>query len=77
MDAAAPVALPTPETAVACWLGRHPGTARVFLDRRMACVGCPMAAFETLADAAREYRLALEPFLAELGRAAGGAPTGR
>lgn len=68
---------PTPETAVACWLGRHPVTAHVFLDRRMACVGCPLAAFETLADAAREYRLPLEPFLAELGRAAGAAPTGR
>jgi len=61
---------PTPETTVACWLGAHPGTAGVFLGRRMACVGCPLAAFETLADAAREYRLPLADFLAELAGAA-------
>lgn len=70
MNAALLAANPTPETSVACWLGGHPGTAGVFLGHRMACVGCPLAAFETLADAAREYRLPLADFLAELGRAA-------
>lgn len=70
MDADAAVLTPTPDTGVACLLGRHPATARIFLAHRMACVGCSLAAFETLADAAREYRLPLADFLAELERAA-------
>lgn len=36
-------------------LAVHPGAARAFLARRMACPGCPFAAFETLAEAARAY----------------------
>lgn len=36
-------------------LGRWPQTARVFLDRRMACVGCPIAGFETIGEAATAY----------------------
>jgi hybrid cluster-associated redox disulfide protein len=61
---------PAPDTVVARWLDRHPATARVFLAHRMACVGCSMAGFDTLADAAREYRLPLADLLAELSRAA-------
>jgi hybrid cluster-associated redox disulfide protein len=70
VDAATPALIPTAETGVARLLGRHPATARVFLAHRMACVGCSLAAFETLADAAREYRLPLADFLAELEHAA-------
>lgn len=70
MDTAAAELTPAPDTGVACLLGRHPATARVFLAHRMACVGCSLAAFETLADAAREYRLPLADFLAELELAA-------
>ena len=70
MDTAAPAITPAPDTGVAHLLGRHPATAQVFLAHRMACVGCSLAAFETLADAAREYRLPLADFLAELERAA-------
>lgn len=35
----------------------YPGMLPVLLRHGMACVGCPMAAFETLAEAAREYRV--------------------
>jgi hybrid cluster-associated redox disulfide protein len=31
--------------------------ARVFVERGMACVGCPMARFETVAEAAAAYHL--------------------
>lgn len=31
--------------------------ARVFIDRGMACVGCPFARFETVADVAAVYGL--------------------
>ena len=33
----------------------RPRLVRLFLGRRMACPGCPMARFETLADAARHH----------------------
>lgn len=68
VNAREPALAPAPDTPVARLLDRHPETARVFLARRMACVGCSLAAFDTLADAAREYRLPLGDFLAELGR---------
>lgn len=36
-------------------LSGHPGAARVFRDRGMACLGCPFAPFETIADVAAVY----------------------
>lgn len=36
---------------------RWPVTAEVILHRRMLCVGCPIARFHTLSDAAREHRI--------------------
>jgi hybrid cluster-associated redox disulfide protein len=32
-----------------------PAAARVFIDRRMGCVGCAFAPFETVAEVARVY----------------------
>ena len=49
-----------------CW----PQTVAVFLDHRMACVGCAMGRFCTLAEAAQTYRLDCAPFLDELQQAA-------
>jgi len=69
--------LPAPTTSVASFLRETPAGARVFLAHRMACVGCSLAQFDTLADAAREYRLPLAAFLRELGRAARSAPPRR
>lgn len=51
-------------------LERWPPAAQVFLAHRMACVGCAMARFDTLRDAAATYQLPLEPFLLELTAAA-------
>jgi hybrid cluster-associated redox disulfide protein len=45
-----------------CWHETLP----VFLRHRMACIGCPMALFETLEGAARVYGLDLPTFLQEL-----------
>jgi hybrid cluster-associated redox disulfide protein len=46
-----------------------PETIRVFLDHRMACVGCPIGAFHTLEDAAYEYGLTLDFLEEEIRRA--------
>ncbi|HET6520331.1 MAG TPA: DUF1858 domain-containing protein, partial [Geminicoccaceae bacterium] len=59
---------------VADVLRRWPATVRVFLDRRMACVGCAMAPFMTLAEAARSYGIDAAPLIEDLRRAAACAP---
>jgi hybrid cluster-associated redox disulfide protein len=52
----------TVEELLACW----PQTIPVFIRHRMACVGCAMAPFETLAEVAAIYKLDLDSFLREL-----------
>ncbi len=44
--------LPVVIADVLAW---NPGCSRVFLSHGMACVGCPMARFETVEEAARAY----------------------
>jgi hybrid cluster-associated redox disulfide protein len=51
---------------VADVLAQWPQTIPVFLRHRMACVGCPIAPFETLAEVAAIYALDLNCFLNEL-----------
>jgi hybrid cluster-associated redox disulfide protein len=51
---------------VADVLARWPQTISVFMCHRMACVGCPIAPFETLAEVATIYDLDLSCFLNEL-----------
>ena len=52
-------------------LRRSPEVATVFIEHRMHCVGCPIARFETIADACRIYGKPLETFLHALWSAAG------
>jgi hybrid cluster-associated redox disulfide protein len=53
-----------------------PSTIRVFIAHRMHCVGCPIAPFHTLADAAEEHRIGLDELVgdveAEIERATAG-----
>lgn len=46
-----------------------PSTVRVFLDRGMLCVGCPIGGFHTLSNAAYEHGLNLEELELEIDRA--------
>lgn len=57
------------QASVAQVLARSPHAAAVFLNRRMACVGCAMAAFDTVAEAARVYGVQPRQLAAELARA--------
>jgi hybrid cluster-associated redox disulfide protein len=50
-------------------LARWPQTIPVFIRHRMACIGCAMAPFETLAEVAVIYELDLSRFLSELEQA--------
>jgi hybrid cluster-associated redox disulfide protein len=54
-------------------VSRFPRTARVFIRRRMHCIGCEVSRFETIADACQIYGQPAERFLAEL-RAASEPP---
>ncbi len=56
----------TPDLTVAEIMERWPATIAVFLAYRMACVGCFMAPFDTLAEAAGNYRLDVDELLRAL-----------
>jgi len=58
-------------------LERWPQVIPIFLKHRMSCVGCLMAPFESLSDAARIYQIPFEHFLDELQGAIHGCNGGR
>lgn len=45
------------DLSVAEIISRWPTTTRIFIDRRMHCVGCPISPFHNLLDAAEEHGL--------------------
>ena len=53
---------------------RWPATISVFLRHRMLCIGCPIAGFHTLLDAAREHDIDLDMLLEEIEDAIAGRP---
>jgi hybrid cluster-associated redox disulfide protein len=42
-----------------------PQTISVFIENRMECIGCPLATFHTIVDAAREHEIDLDRLLEE------------
>jgi hybrid cluster-associated redox disulfide protein len=62
---------------VAQVLRQWPLSAAVFVRRGMACVGCSMAPFETLAEVAAVYGQEPAGLLAEMAAAAEAARGGR
>lgn len=60
----------TSESVIEWVLTTYPGTVSVFLDWRMQCVGCPIARFESIADACRIHQRPMGPFLTDLRSAA-------
>jgi hybrid cluster-associated redox disulfide protein len=55
-----------PDLTAAEVMDRWPQTVRCFFRYRMACAGCPIAPFETLAEVAAVYGLDLGRLLNEL-----------
>ena len=55
-----------PWMTIAEVLALDPRTAPVFCRHGMACVGCAIAPFETLAGAAATYAISIEELLADL-----------
>lgn len=55
---------------------RWPHTMRLFVDRQVLCVGCPIAPFHTLSDVATEHGLGYEDLLQAVRRIAESEVTG-
>lgn len=53
----------TADLRVSDVMERWPATVAVFQAYRMACVGCFMAPFDTLAEAAHNYRLDIDELM--------------
>lgn len=60
----------TSETVIDWVMTTYPSTVSVFLHWRMQCVGCPIARFESIADACLMHQRPVGPFLTELRMAA-------
>lgn len=54
---------PSPDMFVDDVMRRWPSTIRVFLDFRMRCVGCPIAAFHSIDEACEEHEVDASDFL--------------
>ena len=48
---------------------RWPQTIRVFIDRRMHCLGCPVGGLHSLEEAARAHGILLAELMAEIAAA--------
>jgi hybrid cluster-associated redox disulfide protein len=59
----------TADLTAADVMDRWPETIPIFFRYRMACVGCSIAPFETLAEVAAIYGMDLECFMNELRQA--------
>ncbi|HWB53703.1 MAG TPA: DUF1858 domain-containing protein [Tepidisphaeraceae bacterium] len=60
------LSLLTPELTIESILDACPEAARVLLRHGMACVGCAIAPYETLRQAANEYALEVEQLFDEI-----------
>ncbi len=64
-----------PEMTVKELLQKWPAAIPVFFQHKMACVGCSMAPYDTLAQVAATYNLEFNQFFTELALAIqGGLP---
>lgn len=62
----------SPDISVKKLLDRYPQLLQLFMDLGLLCIGCPVEAFHTLADVAREYHLDLNQLLQGIETVIGG-----
>jgi len=63
-----------PDMPVDDIMRRWPATIRLFLQRGMLCIGCPIGVFHTVMDACNAHSINPETFAAELDAALLGHP---
>ena len=54
------------ELTVNAVMTRWPATIRIFLDRQMHCVGCPVGGLHTIEEAALAHGLPLDELMTDL-----------
>ena len=62
----------SPDITVKNLLDGYPQLLQLFMDLGLLCIGCPVEAFHTLADVAREYHLDLNQLLQRIDTVIGG-----
>jgi len=55
-----------PDLSVSRLMQQWPSTIAVFLRHRMACVGCPVGDFHSIAECSTEYQIPLTELLHEI-----------
>ena len=59
----------SPHLTISAILDRWPEVIPIFINHKMACVGCSLADFMTLEDALEIYHLEKEPFIEQIKQA--------
>jgi hybrid cluster-associated redox disulfide protein len=55
----------------------HPETVPVFLKHGLHCIGCHVAAFESVAEGAQAHGIDVDPLMTELNEAVNAAANGK
>jgi len=61
----------TKEMTISEVIKKYPKTAFLFIDYGLHCISCPIAAGETIEEAAKAHRLDLEKLLEDLNKIIG------
>ena len=59
----------SPQLTISDILERWPEVIPIFINHKMACVGCSLSDFMTLEDALEIYHLEKEPFIEQIKQA--------
>jgi len=65
-----------PNLSVDRLMQQWPATMAVFMRHRMACIGCPVGSFHTIAECSAQYDVPLETLLQEIDVAISDGPKG-
>jgi len=58
----------TGKTSLGEVISKHPETADVFFEHGMYCIGCALAAFETVEEGARAHGIDVEKLVEDLNK---------
>ena len=66
----------TKEMPIGDVVQKHPETIAVFMKNGLHCIGCAVAAFESIAEGAAAHGIAIDPLIEQLNEPVAGGATG-
>jgi len=66
----------TKEMPIGDVVQKHPETIAVFMKNGLHCIGCAVAAFESIAEGAAAHGIAIDPLIDQLNEAVAAEGTG-